>query len=350
MARVSFVVPCYRLAAYLDSCVHSILRQTYEDLEVLVMDDCSPDNTEEVAKAISDKRVRYIRNETNLGHLRNYNRGIQLATGDFVWLISADDRLRSRDVLERYMAVLEEEPRVGYAFCPGIGIVDGKESGVIEWATLDCSSDCILPGRRLLRTLLKRNRVLAPSGLARRECYEKVGLFPDDFPYSGDWYLWCAFAMFFDVAYFQDPMVNYRLHDQSMTGAFNAHAKDKMIREEFAVRWRMLQIIREEDSRELAEHAFSVIVSSCVKELTEGEGSYGRGMKLEEFSDLLNRHAIWGADRIRLLETVGENLLWRGQTRQARRVLADAIAAGSRSPKLAGKFAWASLHRLWDGR
>ena len=103
---VSFVVPCYKLAHLLGECVDSILGQTYRDFEVLIMDDCSPDNTAEVAQSFTDPRVRHVRNEPNLGHLRNYNKGIELARGKYVWLISADDRLRRPYVLERYVRCL----------------------------------------------------------------------------------------------------------------------------------------------------------------------------------------------------------------------------------------------------
>jgi glycosyltransferase involved in cell wall biosynthesis len=57
------------------------------------MDDCSPDNTPEVARSLQDPRVKHIRNNPNLGHLRNYNKGISLSRVKYVWLISADDYL-----------------------------------------------------------------------------------------------------------------------------------------------------------------------------------------------------------------------------------------------------------------
>src|SRR5216684_5652724 len=93
--KVSFVIPCYKLAHLLPECVNSILSQTYQDFEVLIMDDCSPDHTPEVARSFRDARVKHIRNEPNLGHLKNYNKGIELARGQYVWLISADDCLRT---------------------------------------------------------------------------------------------------------------------------------------------------------------------------------------------------------------------------------------------------------------
>src|ERR1700757_2148167 len=70
---VSFVVLCYKLAHLLPECLNSILSQSFGDFEVLIMDDCSPDNTEEVTKSFRDPRVKYVRNAQNLGFLRNEN-------------------------------------------------------------------------------------------------------------------------------------------------------------------------------------------------------------------------------------------------------------------------------------
>ena len=129
--KVSFIVPCYNLAHLLADCVNSILMQSYTNFEVLIMDDCSPDHTPEVARSFSDHRVRHIRNESNLGIIGNYNRGIGLSRGDYIWLISADDYLQRDYVLHRYVQVLESHPKVGYVFCPVVALEHGKETGVM---------------------------------------------------------------------------------------------------------------------------------------------------------------------------------------------------------------------------
>src|SRR6516225_6045108 len=110
---VSFVVPCYNLGHFLGDCVSSILSQSYEDFEVLIMDDCSPDATAEVARSFKDPRVVHIYNNVNLGHLKNYNKGIMLARGSYIWLISADDRLRRSNALKRYIDFMHHSPQVG---------------------------------------------------------------------------------------------------------------------------------------------------------------------------------------------------------------------------------------------
>ena len=233
---VSFVVPCYKLAHLLPECINSILLQSFRDFEVLIMDDCSPDNTPEVAQSFQDPRVKHIRNEPNLGHLRNYNKGIELARGRYIWLISADDYLRRSYVLERYIEQLERHPSVGFAYCSGVGLKDGRETGLLEYSVY-ADRDLILPGHKFLKKLLTGNLVLAASGLVRRECYERLGAFPLDMPYAGDWYLWCLFAMHFDVAYFAEPMVCYREHDQSMTNTLMTKSVETCCEEDVSILW-----------------------------------------------------------------------------------------------------------------
>lgn len=237
-SRVSFVVPCYKLAHLLPECVDSILSQTYGDFEVLIMDDCSPDATAEVARSFGDRRVRHIRNTPNLGHLRNYNKGISEARGAYIWLISADDYLRTPYILERYVALLEGHPEIGYVICPGFGVRDGRETRELGRYRRVADRDRIIPGPVMLRKLLRSNFVLAPSGLVRRECYTDISLFPLHMPWAGDWYLWCLFALYYDVGYFAEPMICYREHHQlSMTTMLTRERLEACAAEEVAIPW-----------------------------------------------------------------------------------------------------------------
>lgn len=233
---VTFVVPCYKLAHLLTDCIHSILSQTYRDFEVLIMDDCSPDETGEVSRSFKDPRITHIRNEVNVGHLRNYNKGIGLARGNYVWLISADDYLRCPYILQRYVELLEKHPNVGYTFCSGVRVKNGTESKVVA---LYGDRDRIISGRTLLKELLRHNFILAASGLVRRECYERFGAFPLDMPWAGDWFLWCLFALYYDVGYFAEPMVCYRDHVLSMTSQLAQGQAEACCQEEIAIPWRI---------------------------------------------------------------------------------------------------------------
>jgi glycosyltransferase involved in cell wall biosynthesis len=166
---VTFIVPCYKLAHFLPECLTSILNQTYTDFEILVMDDCSPDNTGDVVRSFNDTRIRYIRNEPNLGHLRNYNKGLELSNGQYIWLISADDLLRAPDALERYVKVLEQNPRIGYICSAGMDLTEDGEMGVLKtYCQADC--DTIFNGQSFIPKILSSSGILAASVMARKAC------------------------------------------------------------------------------------------------------------------------------------------------------------------------------------
>ena len=231
--KVSFVVPCYELAHFLPECVHSILAQTYTNFEIVIMDDCSPDNTAEVAASFDDPRVKSIRNATNLGHLRNYNRGIDLAAGDYIWLISADDVVWDTHALARYVDLLDQHPSAGFAFCAALELREGRTKAATysSWQ----ASDAILSGRTVFERLVYANTIVACSGMVRKAMYTRHGNFPLDMPYSGDWYLWCLFAMYGDVVFVADPLVAYRIHGSSMTDTLSATRVRQCANDDLAV-------------------------------------------------------------------------------------------------------------------
>jgi glycosyltransferase involved in cell wall biosynthesis len=280
--KVTFIVPCYNLAHLLPECVNSILSQTYEDFEVLIMDDCSPDSTPEVAQSFKDPRIKYIRNETNLKHLANYNRGIGLARGKYIWLISADDALRNPAVLERYVQVLDVNPRVGYVFCPVVELRNGAELGVMDRTVLG-KRNLIINGKEFYGMLIRRaaegpsrgeTRVFsieAPSVMVRKECYDTVTLFPLDMPHAGDRYIWCLFALYYDVAYVAEPMVLYRIHDKSMSKTFEAENARVIVNDDVAVRWAVKQKAASAGIRSVAKVSEQAIVEEYLSRITLDE-------------------------------------------------------------------------------
>ena len=302
---VSFVIPCYKLADFLPECVNSILSQTYTEFEILIMDDASPDSTPEVAVAFTDPRVKHIRNDPNLGHLLNYNKGIELAKGDYIWLISADDRLRVGDALQRYIDMAEQNPTVGYVFCPAVGLVDGQEAEVEQW-TSNGQRDFVMSGRRFLAKLVHENSVAAPSGMVRRECYEKLGAFPLDLPYAGDWYLWCLFALHFDVAYIAEPLVNYRLHAVSMT---NRLTQRRRVADDLAVCWRIQSMASELGYRDIVEQCTHSLAHHYAYYLTADRYQIDNyRMTMEEFEQSLQRFPQCPEGELRLRARVCSSL------------------------------------------
>jgi glycosyltransferase involved in cell wall biosynthesis len=340
---VSFVIPCYKLAHLLSQCVESILSQTYGDFEILIMDDCSPDETPAVAASFQDLRIRYIRNEENLRQLQNYNKGINASRGKYIWLISADDYLRSNYVLERYVELMETNARIGFTFCPVVGVRDGKETGT--WAfSVYSKKNQVVSGHYFLKRLLQSNLVAAPSCLVRRECYEKISTFPIDamwagtrvaMEWMGDWYLWCVFALSFDVAYFSEPMVCYREHDLSMTNVLTQQGSaESCIAGEIAMLWlvreRAISLRLEEPSRNsmrAVAHAYAQYCTS--KQYQWLDRSSTSTMSVEQFEKSLCQSTQNEAERrwIRSLcfVSMGDILRSRGDLQSARKYYRESL-------------------------
>ncbi len=220
--RVTFFVPTYQYGHYLAECVHSILKQSYEDFEILILDDCSRDQTPEVANQLAknDPRVIYIRHKKNKGHMANYNHGIAMAQGEFLWCVSADDCLTSPDILQRYMTVFEQGPATGLAFCRA-QVMDEESQPVEKWVPrLNypklAETPTVYPGRAFYKKIVQENFVPVVAAMARKACYEKAGHYNPKLTHTGDWHLWMQFSLGWDVYYDPEPMVSYRIHRNNM--------------------------------------------------------------------------------------------------------------------------------------
>lgn len=313
--RVSFVVPCYKLAHLLPECIHSILSQTYDNFEILIMDDCSPDNTPEVARSFHDPRVIHVRNNPNLGHLRNYNKGIEMAHGEYIWLISADDRLRRNDALEQYVRIMDANPNAGFAFCPGMALQDGRETHLLEYSRI-AAQDRIFNGHELFRKLLGGNCILAAAGMVRRSTYDKIAMFPLDLPFSGDWYLWLMFSLHFDAAYIAEPLVNYRYHEMAMSNALVQQDVTICSSNDLVLLWRIHDYVAQLGNEKLLLDCVDALGAHYGDHLACKEYRAGAraGMTLDEFEESLAsrpdeapRHRI----RARAFTMAGDRFYWR---------------------------------------
>lgn len=110
---VSIIMPSYNTAEFISNTIHSVLNQTYTDWELIIVDDCSKDNTDEVvAPFLADPRIRYLKNEVNSGAALSRNRALREATGKWIAFLDSDD-LWEPEKLEKQIAFMKEN---GYAF------------------------------------------------------------------------------------------------------------------------------------------------------------------------------------------------------------------------------------------
>jgi glycosyltransferase involved in cell wall biosynthesis len=211
--RVSFVVPCYNYGRFLSQAIDSLLSQSVQDLEVIVVDDASSDETGEVIAAYaSSARVRAIRHERNLGHLRSYNDGLAIAQGAYVGLLSADDYSLERDAVARQVEVFERNPSVGLVYGGHLLVeADGTVTTVLPFA-----HDRVRDGREEFADLQWGNYITHSGTLLRADLVRELGPYDPRLPHTGDWDMWLRAAALRDVAYVAAPLYAYRMHRKNM--------------------------------------------------------------------------------------------------------------------------------------
>ena len=215
--RVSVVIPCYNYGRFLESCVGSVLSQEDVDVDVLIVDDCSPDGSADVADAIAakDRRVRVHRNEVNLGHIATYNAGFARVDGTYVLLLSADDML-TQGALSRAARLMEANPSVGFAY--GWSIEFSEEPP--PPARTQTRSWSVWKGADWLEDNCRRasNVIKSSDALVRRSVLEQVGGYRQDLPHSGDHEWWMRAAQAGDVGMVCGvDQYYYRIHGTNMS-------------------------------------------------------------------------------------------------------------------------------------
>jgi len=214
-STVTFVVPCYNYGRYVKQAVDSLLAQTHRDLDVIVIDDASTDETPRVLRAYAgEPRVRVIRHDVNIGHVRSYNEGLGQATGTYIGLLSADDFAASPESVARQVAMFEAHPDVGFVF--------GRQQLVHPDGSL---REVLLPnGREGARagvdeftSLMRINYVPHSGTLVRRACHDAVGLYDATLPHACDWDMWLRLCTRFDAGYIDAPLYAYRIHAVNMS-------------------------------------------------------------------------------------------------------------------------------------
>ena len=328
---VTFVVPCYKLAHLLPECLNSVVVQTYPDFEVLVMDNCSPDNTPEVVQSFRDPRLKHVRNETNIGHTRNFNKGIGMARGKYVWLVSADDFLISPHALDRYVDVMERNPQVGYVFSCATTAQGANHTRELPCWGYSGNTDHIWKGRTFLRRLIRNNCVIMSSVMTRKVCYEQRGLFALDLPHANDWYMWCTLALHYDVAYFAESMACCRVHGESLTAAFNRTDDHVCIADEINVLCSVarqaelagLPSLRKACNASIASHAVQAMKSSQVGDGTKPGLSESDldGLLQQETRDVKDEEDL----RARLSVAIGDAAFWSGDRMRAIRSYSEVL-------------------------
>lgn len=225
MPRVSILLTCYNHRDYIQEAVDGIRQQTFQDYEIVAIDDGSKDGTREWLAEQPD--IRCIFNADNLGTYETLNVGLRATQGEFVAVLNDDD-VWLPNKLERQVALLDAHPKVGLVHTGGY-FIDGKsarrEGNPLGFAFPRFATGDILLG------LVYENKIIASAALARRTCFEQLGEFNREYFGSGDWEMWFRIAERWEVGFVDEPLTLYRVH-----GANASHKLERIWRDDEKLR------------------------------------------------------------------------------------------------------------------
>ncbi|MGN7987168.1 glycosyltransferase family 2 protein [Pedobacter sp. 22226] len=213
---ITILVPTYNCGKYIYKCIKSVLSQSYIDYELLIIDDGSTDDTEKIVKAISDKRITYLKNAKNLGVIATLNKGVQLAKGKYIARMDADD-LITGNRLQTQVDFLERNPEFGMVGS-WYRVMDESEKVMFEVRNYT-NPDFLKLG------LVFTNHFAHPAVMMRTKLAKKL-LYDKDFKHCEDHELWTRFAEVKKVTNLPFFFLHVRSHAK---GTCNLNQKDLKI-------------------------------------------------------------------------------------------------------------------------
>lgn len=219
MPEISVIIPTYNSSRYVTQAVDSVLAQTFDDLEVIVIDDGSTDDTESVMSRYSSP-VRYIK-QTNGGVSRARNHGIEESRGRYVAFLDADDTWFPNK-LEKQMEAIRSQP--SYHVCYSAFLIVDSNLAPIEVNRSKRQ-------RTALEDLLMCGNVVGSicTVIYERSLFSKVGGFDPVLSQCADWDMWVRLAAETDFLYVDEPLVTYRQHETNMSRNAPLLEKDSLL-------------------------------------------------------------------------------------------------------------------------
>lgn len=228
MPKVSVLMPSFNYARYLSLAIESVLSQSYSDLELIITDDCSTDNSRKIVEhwKRQDNRVVPVFHDVNHGLARARNSGLAVSSGEFVALCDADD-IWLQHKLKTQMECFRAQPDLGVVHSDSAIIDgDGKLTGQLFSSLLHRKGQ--ITSGHLFEVLCERNFLCVPTVILRREAIEYAGGFEENLRSLEDWVCWTKVSRKYPFQYVEEALVQYRIHGAGLSSNPTGMAENRV--------------------------------------------------------------------------------------------------------------------------
>jgi len=209
---ISVCIPVYNGEKYIRESIECVLKQTEKNFELLVVDNCSTDQTLEIVSNYNEPRIKVFKNNHNLGLFGNFNKCIEISQGDFIVLLPHDDILLPR-MLETFSKKLISDDQIGLVYSSYYRINSTGEE--IDLCLSDFKSK-VMSGEEAFRRIISGSPI--QCAMVRKEIFSHIGFFDPLLTLSADVNMWCRIALAgYKFAFIFTPQNAYRIHSDSMT-------------------------------------------------------------------------------------------------------------------------------------
>ena len=199
---VSVIIPTYNRAHLIGRAIKSVLNQTYQDFELIIINDGSTDNTEEIIKDFQkkDERIKYICHGKNKGGSAARNTGIKVARGEYIAFQDADDEWLPEKLKKQMEIFKNTSSNVGLVYTGFWIIRDNQKTYIPQSWVKQKDGDIYIE-------LLKDNFVGTPTILIKKKCFQKVGVFDETLPRLQDWELVIRLSKYYNFKCIDEPLL-----------------------------------------------------------------------------------------------------------------------------------------------
>lgn len=246
---VSVLLPAYNAQNTILESIDSILNQTYQNFELIIINDGSTDATAQMIQSTSDKRIRYYENDGNKGLIYTLNRGISLSEGTYIARMDADDiSLPTR--IEKQVALMERAPNV--IVCGTNISFFGSQAKLKKAST---SFLCFSSPSEFKCFLIKGPGLAHPTVMIRKSVLDENKVFyNDDFLFAEDYKLWIDLSSYGDFYNIKEKLLEYRLSETQISQPYNL----KQIENTKRCRWEYLERSLNRDTFQLLKKDISI--------------------------------------------------------------------------------------------